>query len=72
MDIIAGRISMMFADFNLRPAACQSGHGAPFGNIPYRPEFALPGLADHGWGWNKRVQSRCVGWPCRPGWNRFV
>jgi hypothetical protein len=48
MDIIAGRISMMFADFNLRPAACQSGHGAPFGNIPYRPEFALPGLADHG------------------------
>jgi tripartite-type tricarboxylate transporter receptor subunit TctC len=47
MDIIAGRISMMFADFTSAQPHVKAGTVRPLA-IPHRPELALSGLVDHG------------------------
>ena len=47
-DIIAGRVSMMFADFHLRHAACHGRHAASAGDIAHKAQLAVPGLADNG------------------------
>ena len=60
-DVLAGRVSMMFADLTTGDAARQGRHAARARGDAHQAQLAVPRAADHGRGRRHRLRHGCLG-----------